>query len=264
MSAADSFARLDVEDLSSGVRVLTLSQPARRNALDDVLLGQLGEALRPKTTGAPIRALLIRGDGDAFCAGYDLTRLATAVPGEPLPDALLMETLRALETCPWPSVAMVRGPAYGAGCDLSLACDFRFGAPDAAFCLPPSKLGIAYAPGGIARAIRVVGVSQAKRMLLTGRVIRADEAKRIGLLDAVYPVDALEDEALSLCETLAERAPLAIAGMKASFRALTEPRLDPDTLEALEALRRIAYQSDDAREGAAAFREKRDARFTGR
>lgn len=255
-------AQLFVEALPGGVRRLTLSQPGRRNALDDGLLASLRAALDP--SGAEdVRALLIRGEGDAFCAGYDLTRLEEAREGAPLPDAFLMETLGLLEACPWPTVAMVRGPAYGAGCDLALACDFRLAATDAAFCLPPAKLGIAYAPEGIARAIRAVGSTAARRMLFTGEVVRAERALALGLVEAVHPAEALEEGALSLCATLAAMAPLAIAGMKATFSALDQGPLSLAQRERLEALRRRAYRSADAREGRAAFLEKRPARFRG-
>ena len=244
------------------VRILTLSHPARRNALDDGLLTQLQEALAP--AGPRPRAMLIRGEGPAFCAGYDLNRLPEAGAGGPLPDAYLMETLRLLEACPWPTVAMIRGPAYGAGCDLALACDFRLGAPDAVFCLPPAKLGIAYAPDGLQRALGVLRRAFVKQMLFTGEPVRAERALAEGLLGAVHPAETLEQEALALCETLAARAPLALAGMKETLRRLTRSPLTIADVAELEVLRREAYLSEDAKEGRAAFLAKRSPRFTGR
>jgi len=255
-------ATLIVEDLEGGVRRLTLSHPARRNALDDGLLAALQEALDPRGAEG-VRALVIRGEGSAFCAGYDLNSLQQVKDGAPLPDAFLMETLAVLEACPWPTVAMVRGPAYGAGCDLALSCDFRLAATDAAFCLPPAKLGIAYAPEGIARAIRAVGTGPARRMLFTGEVVRAERALQLGLVESLHAPETLEDAALELCGTLAGKAPLALSGMKAAFGALARGALTPEQREHLEALRRSAYQSDDAREGRAAFLEKRRPHFTG-
>jgi enoyl-CoA hydratase/carnithine racemase len=254
-------ASLSIEDRPSGGRVLTLSNPARRNALDDGLLGRLREAL---ALPPHLRALLVRGEGGAFCAGYDLTRLPEAGERGPLPDDFLAETLRLLEAHPVPSVALVQGAAYGAGCDLALACDFRVGAADAVLCMPPARLGIVYAADGIRRLTAACRAPFAKRMLLTGAPVAAEQALAEGLLDEVHPVAEAEAAALELCETLAQRAPLAVAGMKETVRRLARGALGPEDEAYLRELRRAAFRSDDAREGRAAFQEKRHPRFTGR
>lgn len=256
-------AVLHVEDRDPGVRVLTLSNPARRNALDDALLASLREALSPEAS-AGVRALLVRGEGGrAFCAGYDLTRLPEAGEEGPLPDELLGETLRLLEAHPAPSVALVQGAAYGAGCDLALACDLRVGAEDAVLCMPPARLGIIYAADGLRRLTAATRLPFARWMALTGAPVPAARALAEGLLDEVHAADRAEAAALALCESLAGMAPLALAGMKETFRRLA-PRLTPEDEAALRALRRTAFRSEDAREGRAAFQEKRSPRFRGR
>jgi enoyl-CoA hydratase/carnithine racemase len=254
---------LEVEDREGGVRVLTLVRPARRNALDDGLIAQLHAALSPGASGSA-RALLVRGRGGTFCSGYDLTGLGPAAPGGPLPDDALMEALRLLEAHPLPSVALVQGAAFGAGCDLAAACDFRVGAEDAVFCLPPARLGVVYAEAGIARMTRLVGAARAKNLFLTGRRLEAPEALAWGLLDECQPAAEAEARALALCELLARGAPLAVAGMKETFRLLARPGLAAEDAERLRALRAEAFGSDDAREGRAAFLEKRPPRFSGR
>ncbi len=250
---------LHVEDREGGVRVLTLSHPARRNALNDALLARLDAALEP---AAHVRALLVRGEGGAFCSGYDLTHLGP--PGEDgrLPDDLLVECLLKLERHPAPSVALVDGAAVGAGFDLAASCDFRIGTPGAFFLMPPARLGIVYSPEGLARAARLVGVSRAKQLFLAARRLDAPEALAWGLLDEC--VENAEARAQALCATLAGHAPLAVSGMKESFGLLARAPLGPEEQRRLRGLRAEAFASEDAKEGRAAFLEKRPPRFTGR
>jgi enoyl-CoA hydratase/carnithine racemase len=250
---------VEVEDREDGVRVLTLSNLARRNALNDAMLARLNAALEP----APhVRALLVRGAGGTFCAGYDLTHLGP--PGEDgrLPDDILVDCLLKLERHPAPSVALVRGAAVGAGFDLAASCDFRVGAPETVFLMPPAKLGIVYSPEGLARATRLVGLSRAKQLFLTARKLDAREALDWGLLD-VCEEDA-EARADALCATLAGHAPGAVSGMKESFGLLGRSPLGDSERAQLRELRARAFASEDAKEGRAAFLEKRPPRFTGR
>ncbi|NTX33529.1 enoyl-CoA hydratase/isomerase family protein [Myxococcus sp. CA033] len=250
---------VEVEDREGGVRVLTLSNPARRNALNDAMLARLDAALEP----APhVRVLLVRGAGGTFCAGYDLTHLGPPGADGRLPDDALVECLLKLEHHPVPSVALVQGAAVGAGFDLAASCDFRVGAPDTVFLMPPAKLGIVYSPEGLARATRLVGLSRAKQLFLTARKLDAREALDWGLLDACEG-DA-EAQAFALCATLAGHAPGAVSGMKESFGLLSRAPLGDAEQARLRALRAAAFGSEDAKEGRAAFLEKRPPRFTGR
>jgi enoyl-CoA hydratase/carnithine racemase len=252
---------LHVEDRDDGIRVLTLSNPARRNALDDSQVARLDEALAsmPDT----VRVLLIRGAGGTFCSGYDLNLLAAAPKEGRLPDDALMACLARLESLPLPTVALVQGWAFGAGFDLAASCDFRVGAENAVFCMPPARLGIVYSPDGLARAARLVGVARAKNLFLTARRLDAREALAWGLLDECLPVARAEARALELCRTLTAQAPLAVAGMKESLRLLTSPRPSAEEQAHLREVRTRAYASEDAREGRAAFLEKRTPRFRG-
>jgi enoyl-CoA hydratase len=254
---------LQVEDREGGVRVLTLARPARRNALDDALIARLHAALAPEAcTG--VRVLLLRGHGGTFCSGYDLTGLGAPVPGGPLPDDALMDALARLQTHPLPSVALVQGTAFGAGCDLAAACDFRVGGQTALFCMPPARLGVVYSADGISRLSRVVGPARAKQMFLTARRVDAPTALAWGLLDEVHPDADAEAHALALCDVLAQGAPLAVAGMKETFRLLARAPLAPEESAHLRQLRAQAFGSEDAREGRAAFLEKRRPHYTGR
>ncbi len=253
--------RIAVEDRGA-LRVLTLDHPARRNALDDAMLEELAAAIDPSATSG-VRAFLVRGDEKAFCAGYDLTSLAAVAEGAPLPDARLSQVLTTLERHPSPSVALVLGPAFGAGCELAAACDFRVGGPGAVFCMPPARLGIVYAPSGIHRFLTLLGRGRTKRLFLTGCKVDAETALDWGLLDELHPADA-ERAALALCDELLGGAPLAVRGMKLAIEALSELSLEPAAAARIESMRRDAFNSEDAREARAAFLEKRKPRFQGR
>jgi enoyl-CoA hydratase len=254
--ASDGVVR--AENLPNGVRVVTLGRPASRNALTPKLLGALEEAL---TLVPGVRALVVEGEGSAFCAGYDLDCLEGDASAGRAPDGLIQEVLHRLEEVSVPSVAVVHGAAFGAGCELACACDFRLGSADALFCLPPLKLGIVYAPEGVWRLARLVGLQRAREMLLTGRTVDAEQALGWGLLDR------LETDALAagreLAEQLAAAAPLAMAGTRLVLRRLGRaPLSEGDRLE-LEGVRARAFASTDAAEGRAAARERRPPRFRG-
>jgi len=251
---------LRVEDLEEGIRVLTISNPARRNALDEGLVARFDEALA--SASGRVRALLIRGEGGTFCSGYDLNLLAAPSEGS-LPDDSLVACLSRLEAHPVPSVALVRGAAFGAGFDMAASCDFRVGAEDALFCMPPARLGIVYSPEGLARVARLVGVARAKRLFLTGSRLAASEARDWGLLDECHPAAEVEEQALALCRTLASQAPLAVEGMKESFGLLSRAGLSAEEMAHLREVRARAFASEDAKEGRAAFLEKRAPRFRG-
>lgn len=252
-------AQLEVSEAGEGVRVLTVSNPPRRNALDDGLLEQLAQAL---STPDDVRAWLVRGAGDGiFSAGYDLNALGRRSEGARLPDERLGEVLDLLSRHPAPSVAMVRGPAIGAGCELAVACDFRVGDQRALFAMPPARIGVVYALKGLQRLVARVGEGFARFMFLTGRRVDSELAFRKGLLDLLEP-DA-EKAALDLCVELATNAPLAIRGMRQGL-ALLETGSTEEERAAYQALRQASFDSEDAKEGVAAALEKRAPRFRGR
>ncbi len=247
-----------IADCGDGIRALTLSNLARKNALDDHALGQLRAALLSED---PVRCWLVRGAGScAFSAGYDLSAL-THVGEGPLPDERIAEVFDLLQHHPAPSVALVTGPAFGAGCELACACDFRVGDAQAMFCLPPAKIGVVYAARGIQRVAAITGLGRAKWMFLTGARVEAEEARMFGLLDVL--TTGAEARALAVCRELALAAPLAIAGMKRTFSVLMRGGPSSEERVELEELRRAAFNSADAREGREAFLARRAPKFSG-
>ncbi len=234
------------------VRRLTLDRPERRNALDPDHLALLRAALVDARQSSAVRVVVLTGSAAAFCSGYDLTQRFDAHE----PDTLVVETMAAVRACEVPIVAAVEGACFGAGLELAISADLRVACPNARFCLPPAKLGIAYAPQGLARLVGLVGTAQARRLVFTADVLDASEALRIGLVDQLEsePVAA----ALSLAERIAAQAPLAVRHMK---RALNAMELQPSL--SMEVERRALFSSNDAREGVAAFTERRRPRFDG-
>ena len=235
------------------VRRLTLDRPERRNALDPAHLALLRAAIdEASSSTSGVRVLVISGSPVAFCAGYDLTQRFD--PDEP--DTLVVETMAAVRACLVPIVAAVEGACFGAGLELAISADFRIAGHGARFCLPPAKLGIAYAPQGLARLVQLIGTTHARRMAFSADVLEAAEALRIGLVDQLDSDPLVA--ATSLAERIAAQAPLAVRHMKRTLNAL-EPVSDATH----EAQRRALFSSNDAREGVAAFSERRAPRFQG-
>lgn len=248
-------ASLSVSPLHDGVRTLTFSNADKKGALDVGVLDALETALRDDEG---VRCWFVRSaDQSTFSSGYDLTALTGFPEGTPLPDERLGVVLDQLMHHRAPSVALITGPAYGAGCELAAACDFRVGSPAARFNMPPARLGVVYALKGLRRLSSRIGEQAARRMFLLGHSVDAAEAKTLGLLD-VLAEDA-EREAGGMCWDLAHNAPLAVQGMKRGFELLNVERD-----EAYETLRRQSFNSDDARKGKEGFLAKKRPTFNGR
>lgn len=248
-----------------------LNRAHRRNALtvDGVrtLLATLDEA----DASSDMRCVIIHGSGErAFCAGFDLDQKAnqkdTGNDRLTADDRDLVEALAdRVETCRLPVIAAVNGVAVGAGCDLALSADIRIGAPAAAFGMPPAKLGILYGWKGMQRLVTVAGANLAKEMLLTGELVDAERALRAGLLREIVAADALLDEARRLATTIAGNAPLSVAGSKRSVSLLLAGRGDQSLpMAELDEIQQRVWDSEDAREGLQARRDKRTASYTGR
>lgn len=255
---------ITASDPAEGVRLLTISNEARRNAVDAAALVELREAFL-SAEAAGVRCIVLTGAGEkAFCAGYDLRALERLDPGEALPDEELGRTLRAMERLGPPIVAALRGAAYGAGAELAAACDLRIAQPGVRLAMPPARLGIVYAAAGLQRFVELVGLAQAKRLFFTGDPVEAAEALEMGLVDEVAGEGGALARALELATHIARNAPLAVQGMKRAFALMRRRELPPAAHAELEELRRASFASEDFREGLRAVLEKREPRFEGR
>jgi len=260
-TAAYTAIRLDVAD---GVATITLNRPDALNALDRPMKTELLAALRSAGRDRSVRAVVLTGEGRAFCAGQDLRE--TFGGSEPtLADELrdrYNPVILAIARLPKPVVAAVNGVAAGAGCSLALACDIRLAAEGASFVLAFGRVGLVPDSGASWFLPRLVGAGRAAELALIGDPVTAEEAARIGLVNRVVPAAALMDEAMALARRLADGSPLATALAKRALAFSAESDLEA-ALSHEATLQGIAGRSADHAEGVAAFREKRPPRFTG-
>lgn len=257
-----SYENLLVET-SEGVARITINRPTVRNALNGATLDELLEVFGELEADDSVRAMVLTGAGDrAFVSGADIKEMRDKTPLEPLQwSELGHQVADAIEQAARPVIAAVNGFAPGGGCELALACDFIVASDAATFGQPEVKLGILPGWGGTQRLARVVGKAWAKRLILTGEIIDAETALRIGLVTQVVPAAHLLEIAVALARQIAERAPVAVRLAKHAIEA----GRDPATGAALERQAfAVCFSTADRQEGMAAFVEKRAPVFAGR
>ena len=240
------------------IAVATINRPQALNALNSDVLTDLDELVNVVSADSDIRALVITGSGaKAFVAGADIAEMSTltAEEGEAF-GKHGNDVFRRLETLPIPTIAAVNGFALGGGCELSMACDIRICADSAVFGQPEVGLGITPGFGGTQRLARLVSPGMAKQLIYTARNIKADEAYRIGLVNAVYPAEELLPQAEKLANTIAANAPIAVRACK---KAINEGlQVDMDAAVVIEEkLFGSCFKTADQMEGMGAFLEKR-------
>jgi enoyl-CoA hydratase/carnithine racemase len=253
---------IDIESRGSAV-VITLRREDKLNALSSELEGQLSRALRHDRVHASA-CVIVAGGARAFSAGADVTEMRDLDPASIL--AYYRETGRVYEelaALPQPTIAAITGHCLGGGLELALACDFRVADSTASFGFPEVGIGIVPSSGGMHRLARLVGTSRAKELVLLRERFGPEEAKTFGLVTETVGAGAALDRALEMAEQLAALPPLAVRLAKQAIDAMPE-----SSREAGLALERLAYgllaQTEDAREAANAFAEKREPRFKGR
>ncbi len=247
-----------------GILTLTLRRPEALNALSSAVCDEVAAALARVARDPAARVLILTGEGRAFCAGADLKEREGAPP-----EAIWQHNRKIfqipldLERLPVPTIAAVNGLALGGGCEIALGCDLRWAADSAEFGCPEVTRGIIPAGGGTQRLPRLLGPSRALAVILTGRRVPAQEAYRIGLADAVVPAHDLVPAVQEVARAIASNAPLAVQAAKQAVRYGLAHALD-DGLRLEGELQRMLYATEDCREGIAAFRERRAARWRGR
>ena len=254
-------------DISENIATVTLNRPEKLNALS----GEMMEGLVPVIEGLAeekaVRCVVVTGAGRGFCAGGDIAGMAS---GETLPNEnpvarlrRLEETSRLLHEMPKPTIAMVNGPAAGAGLSIALACDIRIAGESARFGTAFVRIGFSGDYGGTWMLQRLVGPAKARELYFTGDLIDAREAERIGMVNRVVPDDELGRETRALAERIAKGPPIALARMKQNMNLGLAS--DFSTLLDAEAEGMIMTgTTEDHREAAKAFLEKRPATFHGR
>ncbi len=260
--------RLRLDFPAEAVARLTISNPAKRNALDHEILDAITATVPQLDRGIETRCLVITGAEPVFSAGYDIggipresfERDAEALVAHPFPAALA-----ALDAFPWPTVAAVNGHCLGGGLELALTCDLRIAARGAKMGMPPAKLGLIYGHTGIRRFIQTIGAARTRELFFTGRNLPADEALSIDLVNAVVEPDEIESASVEMAARIAGNAPLSMRGNKQTIETLlANPVLSESQEQELVELRESCFASEDLREGITAFGEKRRPRWSGR
>lgn len=245
--------------------IVTIDRQARRNALDLAAWRDLAAAFRGLAEDRGVRVVVLTGVGGHFCAGADISEFARA-RSDSASGAVYEKTVEAayaaIRALPQPSVAAIEGSCAGGGCAIALSCDFRVMRHGARFGIPAAKLGTIYTIGECHLLQSTIGLANAKRILFGGELHDAATARETGFADALVDGDPV-DAALDFAAAMAANAPLAIAGMKTILDELARGDIGK-ARPGIERRIREALDSADYREGAAAFMEKRPARFGGR
>jgi enoyl-CoA hydratase/carnithine racemase len=245
---------------ADGVARLTISNPAKRNALDRSVLDGLVSVL----DSLDARCVVLTGEGSVFSAGYDIADLAPERLAEEAAELLthpFEAAVAALDAVPVPVVAALGGHAFGGGLELAVACDLRVCAPSARLGMPPARLGVVYSHTGLRRFVDAIGSARTRELFLTARPVGAAEALAWGLVNEV--VEDAAGRAVELASEIAALSPLSLRGTKRVLDALIAP-LDPALEAELHALRDEAFRSADFAEGVRAFIEKRAPDWRGR
>ncbi|MFI1171005.1 enoyl-CoA hydratase/isomerase family protein [Streptomyces melanogenes] len=268
----DGEERMRLEVTGDGLGVLTLCRPEKLNGWSWESSRQLGLLADRIRFDDAIRAVLLRADGRAFCAGIDVTAPGGAITGRSPAERThrysegirwVHERFAAFARLPQPVVAAVQGYCLGFGFELALMADIRIAAENAVFALPETGIGVAVDAGGDLRIARDAGAGWAKLLALTGRRIDAPTAERLGLVQQVVPEAELEKEARALAAEIAANAPLAVRAVKRNIDAFADAGL-AEALDRTAMAAALTLTSEDAREGYAAKAARRPPRFEGK
>ena len=261
--------KLLIDEPAAGVLRLTISNPAKRNALDHPILDAISATLSELSAAdSRARCVIVTGAHGMFSAGYDIGEIPDdefEERAERLVAHPFTLAIDALAAFPYPTLAALPGHTIGGGLELALACDLRAAQADIKLGMPPAKLGLVYSHTGLRRFIDAIGAARTRELFLLGSYIDAPTALSWGLVNRVAPGDQLDALALELAGELAANAPLSQTGNKRVIAALlqAESELAEDVERELIELRRASFASQDLREGMRAFAERRPPRWRG-
>ena len=255
------FLKIEQHDL---ITVMKVSAPKSLNALNSTVLKEIDDFVSNLDT-KQTRVLIVTGDGEkAFVAGADISEMAHLYEKEGYEFSKIgAVAFRKLETLPIPVIAAVNGFALGGGCELAMACDIRIASNKAKFGQPEVGLGITPGFSGTYRLAKLIGQGYAKEMIFTGKAIRADEALRIGLVNAVYEPEELMEKAIEMAQKMIKNAPLAIKYAKECINESYD-LIAEDAIELENTNFGKCFATEDQKEGMSAFLEKREAVFRGK
>jgi enoyl-CoA hydratase/carnithine racemase len=244
------------------IATVTLNRPEKRNALNQAVLGGLRDIFDRLERNADVRVVVVRGAGIAFCSGMDLQEMKQRQGAEADPESGVTVVFQQIERSRHPTIAMVNGDAYAGGCELALHCDLRLVAEGARFAMPLARIGLVVPFPLGQKLVEVIGPAFTREILLTGRPVAAARALEMGMVHRVVAPAELEKTTYELARTIAENAPLSLAGMKQTILRAVALREQIEHAD-LDEVARSARKSADAREGVRAMLEKRRPEFRG-
>lgn len=248
---------------NAGILQVSLNRPEQLNALNHELLQRLSQIFKEAKQDVSVRAILLTGNGKAFCAGADIKELAALNGSDGLAFARFGQAIfRQLELLGKPSLAAIHGFALGGGCELAMAATLRIAAANAMFGQPEIKLGVIPGFGGTQRLSRLIGKGRALEICLTGRRFTADEALKWGLVTELTTPDELQNRAISILKELVQLGPIALQSIMTVIHQGYDLTLE-EALELEAAHFGLCCKTADKREGVSAFLEKRNAVFSG-
>jgi methylglutaconyl-CoA hydratase len=257
-----NYERIVLDSGARGVATLTLNRPDRGNAYDDVMLRELMIALAELDNDDTVRVVVLRGAGKHFCVGADIAwhRANQGDPSAREAGPKLIDMLLALDRLSKPAIAVLHGAAVGGGLAVPLCCDVAFATSDAIFSIPEVRIGLM--PGPLVPLfLRAMSYRAFRRYGLSGERFSSTEAKVLGLIHDAAPAEQIEALVAKQVEEFLLGAPDAIAGLKALAAELASPPTTPELIEALEEEARGMLETEEAKEGVAAFLEKRKPRW---
>ncbi|MEM8987533.1 MAG: enoyl-CoA hydratase-related protein [Pseudomonadota bacterium] len=241
---------------------IVFDRPGKRNAITSDMWRRIPELVAEAEADAAVKVILIRGEGGAFAAGADISEFETvyATPESAAAySKLISNAMAAVADCPKPTAAMISGPCVGGGCGLALACDMRFADETSKFAVPPGKLGLAYTLADVKRLIDAVGVSMAKDILYTGRLLDAEEALATGLIDKLFDKPNLKVETAAFLDQVCAASQFSIRTTKKFIRLIRSGQTADNDETQTDFL--AAFGNEDFKEGYRAFLEKRKPKF---
>jgi enoyl-CoA hydratase/3-hydroxyacyl-CoA dehydrogenase len=250
-------------DRRGPIAYVTLNRPEKLNAITPEMMDDFADALRDVSEDDSVRVVVVRGEGRAFCCGFDLSVFRSA--GSPSRVLKMVRRLQDLnnflEEMPKPVIASIQGYALGGGLEIALSCDFRFASTSASLGQTEINLGFIPGAGGTQRVTRLAGPAKAKRLIFSGERITSSEALDMGLVDRVFDDAKLADGVEAYATMLSEKPPLALAAAKRAIGEASHPIRSGLDLEAARFA--LLFSSDDVAEGLSAFFEKRKPQFKG-
>jgi len=248
--------------ITDGIATVTMNRPEKRNALNTALIEGLTDIFHQLETNTEVRAVVIRGEGKAFCSGLDLRELSSRQAGGGDPETGVTKVFQQVERSRHPTIAMVQGDALAGGCELALHCDLRVASEAARFGMPLARLGLVVPFPLGQKLVEIIGPAFTKQILFTGQPIDAKRAYEIGMIHQLVSTSELEAATYALARTIADNAPLSLSGMKATILRAISLRETIDFKDLAESVNR-ARKSADAQEGVKAMLEKRKPVFRG-